>query len=194
MLDYYVEKQFTYKGYQCVVVMQSLGHRCGYVGIPIEHPLYGKDYFDYIDININHGNVPIDNYFSCHGGITYANGGVYSEYPIKGNLWWFGFDCAHWGDIRDFQAAKEIFRDNKDVLTRLSRSELLEKSFSSGGQVRSLKYVTDECIRLADQLSEYELSLEKDECVPKEECSFNDLFACGAEALRQSKLSGGDYL
>lgn len=37
---WHVEKQFYYKGYLCVVVMQTMWHRCGYVGIPKEHPLY----------------------------------------------------------------------------------------------------------------------------------------------------------
>ena len=47
---YIVERQFNHKGYECVVVFQRAGHRCGYVGIPAEHPLYGKKCDDYLEI------------------------------------------------------------------------------------------------------------------------------------------------
>lgn len=63
---YIVEREFEHAGYKCVVVFQSLGHRCGYVGIPITHPLYGKGYDECPDI-------------SCHGGLTYADGGKNSN-------------------------------------------------------------------------------------------------------------------
>ena len=53
--DYAVEKDFMYKGLRCVVVMQSAGHRCGYVGITNRHPLYKKNYDEYLSIkNLNY--------------------------------------------------------------------------------------------------------------------------------------------
>ncbi len=50
MKGYVVESIFDHNGLKCVVVMQSVAHRCGYVGIPKEHCLYGKGYGDYLDI------------------------------------------------------------------------------------------------------------------------------------------------
>lgn len=47
---YVVEREFEHAGYKCVVIFGSSGHRCGYVGIPKNHPLYGKDYSDYLEI------------------------------------------------------------------------------------------------------------------------------------------------
>lgn len=206
---WHVEKQFDYKGYQCVVVMQTTGHRCGYVGVSKEHPLYNKFYEDYLDIKKSDigdrevsgvfplfsavldddERVRIDAYFSCHGGITFSDGGVCSDYPIKSDLWWFGFDCGHYNDIPDYQEAKRIFREADDIFQRLSNAEDLEKEHPNTiGQVRSLDFVVSECVKLAEQLSEFELN--ENECV-KEDFSLNDLFACGTEVLQKIKLSGG---
>lgn len=45
-----VEQEFEHAGYKCVVVFNMMGIRCGYVGIPKNHPLYGKGYSDYLEI------------------------------------------------------------------------------------------------------------------------------------------------
>ena len=47
---YIVEREFEHAGYKCVVTFGAMGHRCGYVGIPKNHPLYGKDYSDHLEI------------------------------------------------------------------------------------------------------------------------------------------------
>ena len=80
-----------------------MGHRCGYVGIPKNHPLYGKEYSDYLEIKKadvgdrkisgifpllgacldKDERIRIEAYFSCHGGITFADGGENSNYPIE---------------------------------------------------------------------------------------------------------------
>lgn len=47
---YIVEREFEHVGYKCVVIFGCAGHRCGYVGIPSNHPLFGKGYDDYLEI------------------------------------------------------------------------------------------------------------------------------------------------
>ena len=47
---YIVEREFEHAGYKCVVTFNVMGHRCGYVGIPKNHSLYGKEYSDYLEI------------------------------------------------------------------------------------------------------------------------------------------------
>lgn len=175
-MSYIVEKEFDYNGFKCVVVMQSTGHRCGYVGVPMSHLLYGHDYDDYLGLRKSSSGdkgidkvcpvvqrvfssddlISIEGYFSVHGGITYAGGGQNSEYPIKSNLWWFGFDCAHWGDAKDYEAAKILFADNEDALKNIEYCELHQLSFhNKHNEIRTLEYVVDQCKKLADQLVEF---------------------------------------
>lgn len=84
-----VEKQWqTNSGLQSVVVMTEMGHRCGYVGVNEKSNLFGLNYFD------------LENTINVHGGLTYS-GKSDNNYPIESKLWWFGFDCAHYGDDED---------------------------------------------------------------------------------------------
>ncbi len=151
---YRVESEFTHRGLKCVVTMNRRAYRCGYVGVPKGHPLFGKDYDDYLDMDEDE-RVSIYEHFQVHGGITYANGGVNSEYPVKSDLWWFGFDCAHAWDARDFDSAKKLFKDDVDAVQRIEYIEALDGGYQIPGQmVRSLEYVQKECMRLAEQLAE----------------------------------------
>ena len=171
---YIVEREFEHAGYKCVVTFGTMGHRCGYVGIPKNHPLYGKGYDDYLEIKKSDigdreisGIIPlflacldederirIGAYFQCHGGITYAGGGENSEYPIKGDLWWFGFDCGHAGDKADLTYAMQKFPNRQEeYITRL----LIENKYTIEDDViRTEEYVADECKKLAEQLKEFE--------------------------------------
>jgi len=90
-------------GLDCLIVRQGRGALCGYVGVPPEAPLHGKDY-DTLDVYV-------------HGGLTFAHscqdaGGDRGicHVPEPGrpeHVWWFGFHCAHWWDLtpRDVQVA-----------------------------------------------------------------------------------------
>ena len=169
---YIVEKEFNHNGLKCVVTFSNMGHRCGYVGVPKWHPLYGKDYMDYLDIKKEDiegkevsgvfpllgalidedERVRIEAYFTCHGGITYSGGGENSTYPIESNLWWFGFDCAHYGDGKDLDLAIEVF---PEFAQQIARTKEIEDMFSTYELVRSSEYVADNCKELADQLAQF---------------------------------------
>lgn len=148
-MSYVVETEFTHRGLRCVVVMQGYAHRCGYVGVPASHELYGIQYFD----SCPTGGI-IDGVLKCHGGITYSDGGKGSEYPVKSDLWWFGFDCAHAGDAPDYKNAKELFNNDLETLQLLIQLEkcawVVENQL---GTIKTLGYVCDECRKLADQLA-----------------------------------------
>jgi hypothetical protein len=114
---YDVEYDGMLEGLRCVVVKckaPSIDHRCGYVGIPASHCLYGKDYTNqvkytipdstpigkrgYIDLLLyaskeDKTTCEVSIIFDVHGGITYAGG---DDYPIASSpqLWWFGFDTG----------------------------------------------------------------------------------------------------
>lgn len=62
---------------------------CGYIYLPHTHPLFGIDYDD-AELTV-------------HGGLTYAE--------REGDAWCFGFDCAHYMDLRP---DSKIFYDEMD--------------------------------------------------------------------------------
>lgn len=172
---YIVEREFEHSGYKCVVTFGAMGHRCGYVGVPKIHPLHGKDYMDYLDIKKEDiegkevsgvfslldalldedERVRIGAYFTCHGGITYAGGGENSEYPIKSDLWWFGFDCGHYGDARELKLAYERFPNYRNSLA--IQIECEDRFRIDGLIIRTEEYVAEECKKLAEQLKEFEV-------------------------------------
>jgi hypothetical protein len=137
-----VEKDWTSKtGLRCVAMLRcvairggAMNHRCGYVGIGRDHPLYEVGYMDESDVLKRRAEEALEepigkrgiipalcakSITDVHGSITYSGGN--DGYPVKDpDIWWFGFDCNHYGDDED------------------------------GG--RSLEYVIAECESLAAQL------------------------------------------
>lgn len=174
---YIVEREFEHAGYKCVVIFGNVGHRCGYVGIPKNHPLYGKDYGDHLEIKKSDvvdravsgifpligacldedERIRIEAYFQCHGGITYAGGGEHSDYPIESDLWWFGFDCDHAGDRSDLDYAIQKFPSHRKGY---QLRKMVESKYLIDDVIRTEEYVADECKKLAVQLKEFEESEE----------------------------------
>lgn len=64
-----------------LIMRAGMGHLCGYVGLPADHPLYGRDY-ESIDVDV-------------HGGLTFSGHRKCADETV----WWLGFDCAHYGDM-----------------------------------------------------------------------------------------------
>ena len=93
---------WEHAGLKCAIRRAHLGHLCGYVGVPPGHPLHGA------------GLSSTDVLLDVHGGLTWADDHVPMEKPD--GLWWFGFDCAHYGS--DYcpnsgrpPRAGEVYRD-----------------------------------------------------------------------------------
>ena len=108
-----VEREWQAHGLDCRVVMIPMGHRCGYVRVPKEHPFFGLSCGDQAPIAAANvadktieGTGPVgailaasdpdefatrvDAHIEVHGGLTYAG------HTSGGDgEWWFGFDCAH---------------------------------------------------------------------------------------------------
>lgn len=82
---YKIEREWQHAGLSCAVTLALAGsHRCGYVRVPPGHTLHGKDYGEF-DVEV-------------HGGLTFAEEEPCTEHE-DGQGWWFGFDCAHAGDL-----------------------------------------------------------------------------------------------
>ena len=161
-----IERDFTAHGLRCVVLAVNLGHRCGYVGVPKGHKLYGLDCSDRSPLlkaawdSVKEGPIgkrsilPVilsaadelpraDVVFDVHGSLTYSDGDA--KYPVESDgLWWFGFDCEHSGDLKD----ESIMDENYIALER-------KYSFARVGVVRTEEYVAAECERLAEQLAAF---------------------------------------
>lgn len=151
-------------GYECVLARGPGGHLCGYVGIPAGHPWHSKDYNATVDVPDSVRDRPIDidkigviNLFCAtvkgddiaagrldivlaidvHGGLTYARDKAPGA--EKDGRWWFGFDCAHSGDLTPGSNAKlpAYLRDARDDV------------------YREAAYVEAECASLAKQLAAF---------------------------------------
>ena len=88
-------------GMACLIVRGPSGALCGYVAVEESHPLYEKYYGDLWNYDTEEGTD-----INVHGGLTYSDFcqevGRICHTPEEGkpdNVWWFGFDCAHSGDI-----------------------------------------------------------------------------------------------
>lgn len=141
MKTWIVESDFLYQGLRCVVIFGSVGHRCGYVGVPVGHELYRTEYGDAYD-KLEEG---------VHGGLTYA--GISSDYPVESNLWWLGFDCAHYGDGKDLELAKEYFKEDEVLVKQIEITIEIEGMYPTYEPVRSQQYVENECRSLVNQIN-----------------------------------------
>ena len=75
-----------------------MGFLCGYVLVPVNHPMYLENLEEMIDV---------------HGGITYdsvdpPHSFVQPRIPVTGR--WIGFDCAHFGDAPDPKYVVPLYR------------------------------------------------------------------------------------
>lgn len=151
-------------GYSCLITRHpNMGHLCGYVGITKDHPLYGKDYKFKIPVNdeIMQREVEMERFpameaflYACqedrgemelslavnvHGGVTF------SGKVEGGNLWWFGFDCAHSHDLQP-------------GMINFHKEHGLNFSFFGHVEYRNIAYVTKEVEDMAVQLKGFELA------------------------------------
>ena len=123
-----VEKQFNYKGHDCICIFSIRGIRCGYVSVTDKE----KPYDDY-DID-------------CHGGLTF-DGELPDYYKPKAD-YYIGFDCGHYCDGVDYDQAVKY-----NLITQ-SEAGYSKKLFSylSNYPVRDLNYVEANCRSIVDQL------------------------------------------
>lgn len=109
------------------------GHWCGYVGLPPEHPAHGKHYDDpFLENIFIHGGITYSEFYADDDEIT----GICRFLPEPNDpdpLWWFGFDCAHLGDLSPGVPDMGLNRFQEPVY-------------------RDLEFVRRSCSKLAQQL------------------------------------------
>lgn len=103
------------------IVMRGPASLCAYAGIPIKHPLAGKDYDD----------LPVE----AHGGLTFSQKGKGGDGCWPKGYWWYGWDYAHAGDFSFYSLTgkyslgldekkwivKEVIEDSWDALYGLMK-------------------------------------------------------------------------
>lgn len=124
------EDRFDYKGYPCVILFMSHGHRCGYVGVP------------------NDRKYDIDN-IMCHGGVTYCK--EHLHFQEDKNTLWIGFDTGHYQDGRDYECIKKYFGDNEIVMKNLDFIIKVQNGKNTGS-IRTLEYCKEECKNIVEQI------------------------------------------
>lgn len=97
------------------ITMRGPFHWCGYLGIPLDHPLAGFDY----------DAVPLE----AHGGLTFSSKArdVWPE-----GYWWYGWDYGHSGDRSYFSSGAD--RDGKDWTIK----EVIEDSQNTVWEFKTL--------------------------------------------------------
>ncbi len=126
--------EFEASGLHCVLNRnKNGGHWCGYVGVPSNSVLAGKDYF-YYSRNSENGITKLEsdiNDISVHGGLTFSGKAYWDD---KDDNYYFGFDCAHSGDLMKYSFDYRFVNTDEDIY-------------------RTKEDVIDECKRLAKQLN-----------------------------------------
>jgi hypothetical protein len=115
-------------GLPCLMLRSwTLGHWCGYVGLPPGHPWHGRDP-ELLSVAAHGGLTSVG---PCHDDDRPKREQVCHE-PQPGepdDVWWLGFDCAHGYD---------------DVPNLWGREVLEWKTY------RDVDYVIERCTRLAE--------------------------------------------
>lgn len=162
-------------GLPCLIVRSPMGgNLCGYVGVPREHALHGKDYSErvkppaafeersYDEVRTPvlalfrapdpDGLIGIDIALDVHGGITFAAGCGHGEDPSRGVCHVPGDGEAD--DVWWFGFDCAHCNDHSPARSVRMR-ELGMGDIDDGGTYRDIDYVTREVRGLARQLKEW---------------------------------------
>src|SRR5688500_11366233 len=85
--------------YVCRIHRNHVGSWCGYVGVPLGHPIHEIHYYEI------EGKYPD---LSVYGGLTYSD---FRHEWSKDNIWFVGFDTAHAFDINLMNIDMHIYKD-----------------------------------------------------------------------------------
>lgn len=175
-----VEYRSKYQGYINVVVANSYGFRCGYVGIQPSHPLYGRQYNEklpehivqpYVDvygstkINLDKtdliGLVFLGDYralsilVQVHGGLTFSNFITQHYIPtLRQDEFELVYDQEVW--FFGFDCNHHMDAKDPSITSPEYQKSYAKYGFHNEGTIRTLPFCMSEVHALADQLKEFE--------------------------------------
>lgn len=138
--------EFTIGDFSCVIMrIRDMGHLCGYIFLPEEHPAFPA-------------RSVLENELKCHGGITYNR-------AAKGGQW-FGFNCAHAGDLVPayfngtgrWHAPGDTYRDLSFVRAELESLAAQLSTIATSPRVQDLLAIHNALKALAPTLNDPNLA------------------------------------
>ena len=150
-----VEGGGTYKDHEYLIVLNTSGHRCGYIAIPSDHP-YSQtpeetrelccrpyQHYDYDSLNID-----------VHGGLTFMSPdhGLKDLLPIPCTDMWIGFDCGHYLDKCDVKMFRKYFGEEEVEKKQSFFNAINHDDIETGQTVKDFNYVEQQCHNVIDQL------------------------------------------
>lgn len=115
--------EWEHAGMRCLILRHpTMRHLCGYVRVPSDDILYGKEY------------DALNEWVDVHGGLTFSG-----HLDSEGDEWWVGFDCAHAGDlvpsISDLPVRFRAFGDTyKDIAYVQAETNRLAEQLAARGK------------------------------------------------------------
>lgn len=118
-------KEMEYRKEPCNILLAH-GEYCGHLFKIINRGAMPCCY-----VSISAGKAICMDDISCHGGITWVDGHLPGEEEPNPNIWWIGWDYAHYGDylgyFSDFGGKKwtldELIEDCMSVIGQLEEWE-----------------------------------------------------------------------
>lgn len=134
-----IEKRWTHNGLECVVARMTIGHLCGYVRTPAEHPWCGVHYWEdlrsgpkletrddwktypswtqwYEATKATELDDQLQFQLEVHGGVTFS--GQLSASDLDG--WWLGFDTAHLDDEYRGWCVESVARETERLADQIA--------------------------------------------------------------------------
>jgi hypothetical protein len=130
-----------YKGYDFLITFTERGHRCGYVAISSDHPLYNKKDTDDIGLEMHGGCT----FFGKHSLVKRLLG----QHTCEDK--WIGFDAAHCDDLQDIKSAEKYFGSDNEYIHFLKTKGFIME-FRGLSKIKTKKYMENECKYIIDQL------------------------------------------
>lgn len=147
-----VEGGGVYKDHEYLIVLNTMGHRCGYVALKPDHPYSQTPSEDRNIAKHKYKHYAYDSLeIECHGGLTFMDPehGLKQLLKVPCNDMWIGFDCGHYGDLPDKEAYLKYYGEDA---YEVHKSFLERHSHYDVQTIKGFHYVEKECHSIIDQL------------------------------------------